>query len=222
MKRTKLSERQLPNYTYGEELMNMITHIVGGAAGIIMFVMCTIKSIQSNNGFTILSAVIYVISLISVYTISSIYHGLRSGHGKKVLQVIDHCMIYLLIAGTYTPILINAFIPTYPVIGYGLLIFQWSVGIMAAILTAIDLKTFKVFSMICYILMGWSVIIFLPQALTVLGDGFLFILWGGIAYTVGAILFGIGAMVHWIHAIFHIFVILGSILQFLGIYIYVL
>jgi len=93
---------------------------------------------------------------------------------------------------------------------------------MAAILTAIDLKTFKVFSMICYILMGWSVIIFLPQALTVLGDGFLFILWGGIAYTVGAILFGIGAMVHWIHAIFHIFVILGSILQFLGIYIYVL
>ena len=142
---------------------------------------------------------------------------------QKVFQVIDHCTIYLLIAGTYTPILLTAFVPTYPKIGWGLLVLQWGLGTLAAVLTAIDLETYKFFSMICYIFMGWSVVFFIPQALEVLGIiGFTLILWGGIAYTIGAILFEIGAKIRWFHTMFHIFVILGSILQYLGIYLNVL
>lgn len=100
---------------------------------------------------------------------------------------------------------------------------QWGLGILASSLTAIDLRKFRIFSMICYIFMGWCIIFFIPQAFEVLGkSGFLLILWGGIAYTVGAVLFGIGAKVHWMHSVFHIFVVMGSLLQYLGIILYVL
>ena len=223
MKRTKLINRKLPNYTRGEEIMNMITHIVGGALGIIILLCCTLKAIKSGSVITILGAVLYGISMVTLYTMSSIYHGLRPGTGKKVLQVIDHCTIYFLIAGTYAPIILTAFLPRYPIIGWTLLALQLGLGSLAAVLTAIDLKKYKVFSMICYIFMGWSVIFFTSQALEILTKGgFLLILWGGIAYSVGAVLFGIGSKVHWMHAVFHIFVVLGSVLQFLGIYLYIL
>ncbi len=223
MKRTKLKNRQLPDYTHGEEIMNMVTHIVGGGLGVIALTLCTLKTIQNSTAIHVLGAVIYGISIVTLYTMSSIYHGLRLSTAKKVLQVLDHCTIYLLIAGTYTPIMLTAFVPAYPKIGWGLLALQWGLGILASSLTAIDLKKYKVFSMICYILMGWSIIFFVPQALDVLTTGgFALILSGGIAYTIGAVLFGIGSKIHWFHSVFHIFVLLGSILQFLGIYLYVL
>ena len=95
--------------------------------------------------------------MIGVYTMSSVYHGLRAGTAKKVMQVIDHCAIYFLIAGTYTPILITGFLPVYPKIGWGLLAMQWVLTAVAVTLTAIDLKKYKVFSMICYIGMGAKV-----------------------------------------------------------------
>ena len=140
-----------------------------------------------------------------------------------MMQVIDHCAIYFLICGTYTPILLVCFVPTFPVLGWGLLVFQWALAILAATLTAIDLKKYNVFSMICYILMGWAIIFFLPQALRVLSrPGFLLLLAGGIVYSVGAVLYGIGSKVRWMHSVFHIFVVLGSVLQALAIILYVL
>lgn len=204
--------------------MNMVTHIVGGAFGLAVLPLCVIRAILRRGNYSdILGAAIYGSSMLVLYTMSSIYHGLRPSTGKKVLQIIDHCTIYFLIAGTYTPILLTGFIPMYPIIGWSLLALQWSLGILAAVLTAIDLKKYSIFSMICYIFLGWSIIFFVPQALQVLGKtGFLLILLGGISYTIGAVLFGIGAKVRWLHSVFHIFVVLGSFLQFLGIYLYVL
>ena len=223
MKRTKLADRMLPHYTRGEEILNTVTHIVGGGLGCIMLACCIMKSALSSQISDLASTIIYGISLITVYTISSIYHGLHPGTGKKVMQIIDHCMIYFLIAGTYTPILVNGFIPIYSTVGYSLLILEWGLGITAATLTAVDLKKFKVFSMICYIFMGWGMILFLPQALVALGSScFLLILTGGILYTIGAVLFALGTKIKWMHSIFHICVILGSIFHFIGIVRYVL
>lgn len=223
MKRTKLSERILPCYTKSEEVMNTVTHIIGGGLSCIMLACCVLKPLLFTNISDLAAAIIYGISLISVYTISSIYHGLHPGTGKKVMQIIDHCMIYFLIAGTYTPILVNSFIPVYPEIGFLLLLLEWGLGITAATLTAIDLRKYKVFSMISYIFMGWGMILFLPQALDALGHKcFFLILSGGIIYTVGAIFFAIGTKIKWMHSVFHIFVIIGSILHFIGIIQYVL
>ena len=223
MKRTKLSDRHLPDYTTGEECMNMVTHIVGGGIAVLALVGCCLISIAHHNLCGLLCALIYGISMVALYAMSSIYHGLRPGLGKKVLQVLDHCTIYFLIAGTYTPIALVAIRPAYPLLGWGLTVFQWGLTALAVTLTAIDLKKYSVFSMVCYICMGWAILPFVQQTRTVLGQaGFGFLLAGGIAYTVGAILYGIGSKKHWFHSIFHIFVVLGSALQLICIAFYVL
>ena len=111
----------------------------------------------------------------------------------------------------------------YPAIGWGLFFFEWTLTAIAVTLTAIDLKKYNAFSMVCYIGMGWAVLPFMDKTLEVLTKpGFLLLLFGGIAYTVGAILYGIGVKKRWFHSVFHIFVVLGSLLQFLSVYLYAL
>ena len=221
MKRTPLRDRMLPNYTRGEELMNMITHIVGGALGIAVLLSCVIKAALGDNFFGILSCTIYGTTFITMFTISSVYHGLNPGMSKKVLQVIDHCTIYFLIAGTYTAVVLSALRPLYPTLGWGLFIFEWSLALVAATLTAIDLKKYEIFSMICYIGMGWAIIPFWRQVLLAMGSqGFLLLLIGGIAYTIGSILYGLGSKHKWMHSVFHIFVVLGALLQYFSVLLY--
>lgn len=222
-KRIKLRDRLLPNYSRGEEIMNMVTHIVGGGFGVLILLACVVKAAVKGNIPGVIGSAIYGGAMIVLYCMSSVYHGLRPGTGKKVMQVIDHCTIYFLICGTYTPIMLSAFLSVYPVIGWSVLIAEWALGLLAATLTAIDLKKYNVFSMICYILMGWGIIFFLPQTITVLTmPGFVLLLLGGIAYTIGAVLYGIGSKMPWMHSVFHIFVVLGSVLQFLAIFFYAL
>lgn len=222
-KRTKLSDRLLPDYTRGEEIMNTVTHIVGGGLGILVLLLCLIRSLLRHNPMGIVTSVIYGFSMIALYTVSSVYHGLHPNMGKKVLQIIDHCTIYALIAGTYTPIVLCSIAPVRPWIGWGLLVMEWGLAALAITLTAIDLKKYNVFSMICYIGMGWAILPFLKLMTELLTmPGFWLLLSGGIAYTIGAVLYGIGSKMRWMHSVFHIFVVIGSLLQFLCILLYVL
>ena len=221
MKRTKLSDRALPDYSRGEEQMNTITHIVGGALGIAALTLCVVFAALRHNVYGVVGSAVYGASLIALYTVSSVYHGLKPGMGKKVMQVIDHCTIYFLIAGTYTVIVLSAIRPRYPLLGWGLFAFEWTMAAIATTLTAIDLKKYNVISMICYIGLGWAIIPFARQALEVLTlPGFLLLLSGGIAYTIGAVLYGIGSRRKWMHSVFHIFVVLGSVLQFFAVLLY--
>ena len=221
MKRTKLADRQLPDYTKGEEIFNMVSHIVGGALGVAALALCVIFSAIHHNPWAVVGSAIYGASLIALYTISSIYHGLKPGTGKKVMQVIDHCTIYFLIAGTYTPILFSAIRPIDPVLCWVLFGIVWGCAALAATFTAIDLKKYAVFSMVCYLAMGWCIIFALKIVIQAIGlGGFLFILGGGIAYTIGAVLYGLGKKRRYMHSIFHLFVVLGSVLQFFGIFFY--
>lgn len=222
-KRTKLCDRVLPQYSVGEERMNMITHIVGGGLGLVMLLMCVIKASYSRNTWGIVASVIYGISLISLYTVSSVYHGMKAGTAKKVMQVIDHSTIYFLIAGSYTVVVLSALRPKFPVIAWGLFIFVWTLTAVAVVLTAIDLKKYSAFSMACYVGMGWCVIPFWRQTLDALTmPGFVLLLAGGIAYTIGAVLYGLGKKRKWMHSVFHIFVVIGSVLQFLSVWMYAL
>ena len=220
-KRIKLKDRLLPDYTVAEEITNTITHIVGGALGITALILCLLTAIKNNNVYGIVGSAIYGFTMIALYVMSSIYHGLRPGIGKKVMQVLDHCTIYFLIAGTYTVLAISALRPLFPQLGWGLLIFQWGLAAIAVTLTAIDLKKYNIFSMICYVGMGWAIAPFIRQTIHALSyPGFMLLLSGGISYTIGAILYGIGSKVRWMHSIFHVFVVLGSLLQFLSILLY--
>ena len=221
MKRTKLSDRVLPDYSRGEELMNTVTHIVGGALGVAALTLCVVFAALRHNVYGVVGSAIYGASLIALYTVSSVYHGLKPGMGKKIMQIVDHCTIYFLIAGTYTVIVLSAIRPRYPVLGWGLFAFEWAMAALATALTAIDLKKYNVISMICYIGLGWAIIPFARQALEVLTlPGFLYLLLGGIAYTIGAVLYGIGSRKKWMHSVFHIFVVLGSVLQFFAVLLY--
>lgn len=223
LKRTKLADRQLPNYSTGEEIMNTVTHIVGGAMGVAALTMCVMLSAQNRNIYGVIGSSIYGFCMIALYSVSSVYHGLRPGMGKKVMQVIDHCTIYFLICGTYTVIALSAIRPIYPKLGWLLLGFEWIMAIIATVLTAIDLKQYRVFSMICYIGMGWAIIPFAKVVMQVLTKpGFYLLLAGGIAYTIGAVLYGIGSKKKWMHSVFHIFVDIGSLLQFLCVAMYAL
>ena len=222
-KRIKLSERKLPDYTRGEEIMNMVTHIVGGGFGVVALVLCVMVASQRDNVYGIVGSAIYGTCMIALYAMSSIYHGLPSGTGKKVMQILDHCTIYFLIAGTYTVIALSALRPAYPLLGWGMLVFQWGLTALAVTLTAIDLKKYNVFSMICYICMGWAILPFVKQTVEVMTmPGFLFLLAGGIGYTIGAVLYGVGSKVRWMHSVFHVFVVVGSLLQMASILLFVL
>ena len=220
MLRTKLSQRTLPRYSRGEEIMNMLTHVAGGVFAMAALVLCLLKA---KSPPALFGAAVYGASMLILYVISSVYHGLKPTTAKKVFQVLDHCAVYVLIAGTYTPILLVKFVPAAPAVGWGLLTAQWGLCALSMTLTAIDLKRFRVISMIAYILMGWCIIFFLPLTLSILGQpAFMLLLWGGIAYTLGAIIYGIGVHVPWMHSVFHLFVLAGSVFQFLSVYLYVL
>lgn len=223
MKRTPVSERVLPDYTRGEEIANMTTHIVGGALGVIILFLSVIISAFDRNIWGIVGSFIYGISMIALYTVSSVYHGLKPCLGKKVMQVIDHCTIYLLIAGTYTPILLSAMRPVYPAIAWIVLGAEWALAAFAATFTAIDHNKYKKLSMVFYILMGWFIVLCFRQTVEVLTiEGMLWILLGGISYTIGAVLYGIGSKKPVFHTVFHVFVVIGTLLQAIGILFYVL
>jgi len=223
MKRTPIAQRALPNYTRGEEILNSMSHAVGAGLGIAALILCILRSARLGDPYAIAASILYGFGMTAVFVISSVYHGMKSGFAKKVMQVVDHCTIYLLIAGTYTVIVLSALRPVFPALAWGLFAFEWVMAAIATTLTAIDLKKYSVFSMICYIGMGWAVIPFWRQVLQVLSQpGFLLLLSGGIAYSIGAVLYGLGKKRKWMHGIFHIFVLLGALLQFLSVLLFAL
>ena len=222
MKRTKLEDRVLPKYTKGEEIFNMVTHILGVVLGIVATTLCPVYALKTGNIYGIVSGVIFGCSMILLYTMSSIYHGLSPKlKAKKIFQILDHCTIFLLIAGSYTPFALCTLREYDIATGWTIFGIIWGIAILGIVLNAIDLKRFKIFSMICYILMGWCIIIkgtLLPQLLGT--SGFVLLLTGGIAYTVGAGLYLIGKKHKYIHSVFHIFIFIGSLLHFLCILLY--
>lgn len=225
MKRTKLIDRKLPDYTRGEEIFNMVSHIVGGGLGIIICALCVIKSFLNHDAYQITGSFIYGISMVVLYTMSSVYHGLKHETAKKVLQVIDHCAVFILISGTYTPIALTSLREYNTALGWIVFGVVWGVSALGITLNAIDLKKYNVFSIICYLAQGWCIIFTGKAAIAAIGTkGFYWLLAGGIAYTVGAVLYGIAGKktVRYMHSVFHIFVVLGSLLQFVAILLYVL
>ncbi len=223
MNRTKLKDRALPNYTRGEELMNMISHIVGGGLGIAALSLCVIFAALHHNPWGVVGCAIYGAALIILYTMSAVYHGLRHDMGKKVMQVLDHCTIYFLIAGTYTPILLCAIREVSPAWAWVLFGMEWGCAAIATTLTAIDLKKYSVLSMICYICMGWGILLAAKTAIAAIPlPGLAWLLAGGISYTIGAIFYGIGKKHRYVHFVFHLFVLAGSILQFICIFFYII
>lgn len=224
MQRTKLKDRMMPIYTKGEEVFNMTSHIVGAVLGIVATVLCVVFAATHQNSYGVVSGAIYGATMILLYTMSSIYHGLKPERfSKRVFQVLDHCSIFLLIAGSYTPFTLVTFRAYNPTLGWTIFGIIWAMAILGIVLNSIDIKKYKIFSMICYLGMGWCIIFtanLLPKLLGL--NGLTLLVAGGIAYSVGAILYGLGKKRKWMHSVFHLFILLGSLLQFFCILLYVM
>lgn len=223
MGRIKLKNRLLPFYTKGEEVFNMVTHIVGGGLGVVALTLCVIKAALKGSLAGILCGIAYGASLIILYTMSSIYHGLKVHSAKRVFQVLDHCAIYIFIAGTYTPYTVISLQKESPLIGWLIFAFVWGLTALAVTLTAIDLKMYKTFSFICYLVMGWCIIFAIVPLYNAIGFwGTFFLFLGGVLYSAGCVFFKLGKKHRYAHSIFHLFVLMASILHFISVFFYVI
>ena len=215
---SKLDKKiELPKYKLGEELLNSISHGIGVLLSIAALVLGIIKA---DNGLALFAVLVYSISSIILYLMSCLYHSLKPNNAKRVFRIIDHCSIFILIAGTYTPIVLLT-LPNG--LGWTTFGIVWSIAIIGIVLNSIDIKKFKTISMILYLVAGWCIIFSFKSLWENLNHvGILFTLIGGIIYTLGAILYGIGKKKKYMHSIFHIFCIIASICFFVTIYFYVL
>lgn len=216
-----MNENNKPLYSKGEEIFNAVTHIVGGSLGIIYLIVLVIFS--APNTTNTIAVIIFSICTIILYTMSALYHFLPVGKAKKVFQIFDHCTIFLLIAGTYTPFCLISLKGT--IIGIVILILEWLFAILGITGNAIAMKNkwIKSLSMIFYVIMGWLILIAFPILLVNISlSSFILLLLGGISYTIGIIFYALGKKVKYFHSIWHLFDILGTLLQFLSILLIIL
>lgn len=214
-----MKKSPVPFYSVGEEIFNSITHGIGALCSIVGCVILIIKAALGGGAVAIASAAIYGASLIILYTMSTLYHSLTNQAAKRIFRIFDHCTIFLLIAGTYTPYLLLTLGNTL-----GLVIFciLWGMTILGMILNAVNLERFKRFSMICYIVMGWCIVIVIKPVILALGTtGTILLVAGGVLYTVG-ILFYRQKHKKYMHSIWHIFVFSASLLHYLSVLFYVI
>ena len=208
----------IPKYSLSEELLNAISHGVGAIFGIVATGLCILKSV--GDPWKVVSSAIFGATMLLLYLMSCLYHALKVNKAKRVFRVIDHCTIFLLIAGTYTPFTLVTLRGT---VGWWLFGSVWAIAILGITLNAIDLKKFSKISVACYLLMGWAILMaFRPLSENLAPGGISLLVWGGVVYTVGAILYGIGSKVKYFHSVFHFFCLGGTVLHFLAIYLYVL
>lgn len=210
----------LPRYTLGEELVSAISHGLGAAFGIVALVLCVVKSASAGSAIGVVSSALYGSMMILLYTMSTIYHALKRNRAKQVFRVFDHCSIFLLIAGTYIPIVLVGIGGAWGWTFFGVVV---AAAILGIVFNAIDIERYKKFSMICYIAMGWVIVIgFKPLMDSIATGGIILLIVGGVVYTIGAVVYGVGKKAKYLHSIWHFFVLGGSILHFLMIYLYVL
>jgi len=210
---------KLPAYTLGEELMNSISHGVGAGLSVAALVLCVVQAAMNGTAAGVVGSAIYGASLIILYCMSTLYHAITNKGARRVLRVFDHISIYLLIAGTYTPITL---VTLKGALGWTLFGIVWGVAILGIILNSISLERFKKFSMISYICIGWAVVIGARQIIERMPkNGLVFLVIGGLLYTVGIIFYALKKF-RYMHSVWHLFVLGGSIMQFFCIYFYVL
>lgn len=198
-------------YTLGEEIFNSVSHGIGAGISVAACVLLVIKAALSGSAITVVSAAIFGASLIMLYTMSTLYHALSAPTAKKILRIFDHCTIFVLIAGTYTPFTL---ITIGGALGWTMFGVLWGCTVIGIILNAVAMKKFSRLSMVLYILMGWCVVFCIKPVISYLGLwGALMLLAGGIFYTVGIIFYA--AKKKYMHSVWHIFVVLGSVCHIL-------
>lgn len=204
---------------YHGEKFNAWTHLIGALLALTGTVWLLALALGSGDGWKIFSIAVYGATLVTLYSISTLYHSIR-GRAKDVLRKLDHLSIYLLIAGSYTPFCLISLRGAW---GWSLFGIVWTLGIAGMLQEIKPRSEARVMSLVIYAVMGWIVLVAVKPLLANLGPaGFIWLAAGGVFYTVGIVFFAFdGRFRHW-HGIWHLFVIAGSLMHFIAILFYVL
>ena len=207
------------NYSLGEELCNAITHGIATLLSIAGLVIAIVISAIYGNAYSVVSSCIYGACLIILFLMSTMYHSLTNKKAKNVFRVLDHCSIFLLIAGTYTPFVLVAL---NGALGWTMFGIIWGLAIFAIVFNSISVEKFKKINIICCLFMGWLALFTIkPLFESISFNGILLLVLGGVAYSLGVIFYKMKKL-KYMHAVWHIFVMLGSMLHFFSIINYVL
>ena len=218
-----LAKIKIPKYSLSEELMSAISHGIGVILSIVILITCIVVSASHGNGVGVLASIIYGLSSIILYLISTLYHSLARNRAKKVFRILDHCSIYLLIAGTYTPFALITLRHVDAFTGWMVFATVWICAIIGIVFTSINMSKFKIPGLLLYLVMGWVVVFSLNTLYAGISHSALkYMISAGIIYTVGALLYCIGKKIKYMHSVFHVFVLVASFLFYLSIINYVL
>lgn len=210
-----MKKTRIPDYNFQEEMINSISHGFGAVCSVFCLILLLVR-IRNFDAIYYISCIIYGISMILLYLISCLYHALRDNKKKYLFRVFDHCSVFLLEAGTFTPIILISIDGIYRII---LFIIIWLVTLVFIILNIIDVDKYNKISVCCNLCLGWSILLFINPLLIRCGlNGVLYLIIGGLMYSIGALFYGIGGHIRYMHSIFHFFVLLGSLLHFILIY----
>lgn len=206
-------------YTLGEEVANAVSHGIGALLAIAALPILIVTAVGHGGGVHLFAALVYGITMLVEYVMSTLYHALAADRAKRVFKVLDHSCIYLFIAGSYTPFCLISLSHTG---GVPLALFVWAVALVGVACEAFWVFRPRWVSAVLYLLMGWCVVAFLPALIAAMPLPALVLLAaGGLCYTVGCV-FYVLKKVRYMHTVFHIWVLAGSVLQFLAIVLFVL
>lgn len=208
------------DYTLGEEIFNAVTHGVGVLLAIAAIPLCVVQAVTHGGGLLLAAALIYSITMVVEYLMSTLYHAIAVPAAKRVFKVLDHCGIYLYIAGCYAPYCLVTLINNN---GIPLYIFVWVVALAGIVAEAFWVNRPRWISALLYLMQGWAVVVCIPALWTLLDPiGFWLLVVGGICYTIGAVFYTCTKKKKYMHSVFHLWVLAGSIFQFFSIYLFVL
>lgn len=203
-------------YTLGEEIFNAVSHGAGGLLSIFGSVILIVLCVLNSDAWSVISSCVFGASLIILYTMSTLYHSITNEKAKKFFRIMDHNTIFFLIAGTYTPFTL---VTLRGKLGWILFGIVWVSAIIGIILNSINLEKFRKPSVICYILMGWVIIIAIKPMLEELPKlSLVFLLLGGVFYTIGVIFYSL-KKIKWFHSVWHLFTVAGSVLHYFSVFI---
>lgn len=211
--------RNVREYTLGEEVANSVTHGIGALLAIAAIPILVVRAVEDGGGVYLFAALVYTLTMLLEYTVSTLYHAISAERAKRVFKVLDHSCIYLFIAGSYTPFCLITLADSG---GLWLCAFVWAVAVAGVACEAFWVFRPRWVSAVLYLLMGWCVVWFLPALVAAIPSaGLWLLLIGGICYSVGCV-FYVLKKVPYMHSVFHVWVLAGSVLQFLAIALYVM
>ena len=203
------------DYTLGEEIFNAVTHGVGVLLAIAAIPLCVVQAVTHGGGLLLAAALIYSITMVVEYLMSTLYHAIAVPAAKRVFKVLDHCGIYLYIAGCYAPYCLVTLINNN---GIPLCIFVWVVALAGIVAEAFWVNRPRWISALLYLMQGWAVVVCIPALWTLLDPiGFWLLVVGGICYTIGAVFYTCTKKKKYMHSVFHLWVLAGSILSLIHI-----